>query len=96
MSSASTSSPAPVQPLTERPAWKAHTQHYRAVRGLHLQQLFAEDPRRRERLTPERLKARQFDQRFDLALSPVQESTIMNSCNPVNGMPSLTSIAGAE
>ena len=56
MSSASTSSPAPAQPLTERPAWKALTQHYRAVRGLHLQQLFAEDPRRRERLTPERLK----------------------------------------
>ncbi|MGC2462891.1 MAG: hypothetical protein WA446_18260 [Steroidobacteraceae bacterium] len=55
MSSASTSSPAPVQPLTQRLAWKALTQHYRAVRGMHLRQLFAEDPRRRERLTPERL-----------------------------------------
>ncbi len=39
--------------MTERPAWKALTEHYQAVRGLHLRQLFAEDPRRGERLTLE-------------------------------------------
>ena len=43
----------PTQGLTERPAWKALAEHYQAVRGLHLRQLFADDPRRGERLTAE-------------------------------------------
>ena len=47
------SSNAPAQLLTERPAWKALAAHYQTVRGLHLRQLFAEDPRRGERLTAE-------------------------------------------
>ena len=47
------SSTTPTQGLTERPAWKALTEHYQAVRGLHLRQLFAADPRRGERLTAE-------------------------------------------
>ena len=41
------------QYLTERPAWKALTEHCPAVRGLHLRQLFAQDPHRGERLTAE-------------------------------------------
>lgn len=49
----STHSSAAEQPLTQRPAWKALTEHYHVVRGLHLRQLFAEDPRRGERLTME-------------------------------------------
>jgi glucose-6-phosphate isomerase len=41
------------QALTERPAWKALAEHYQAVRGLHLRQLFADDPLRGERYTAE-------------------------------------------
>ncbi len=39
--------------LTERPAWKALAEHYQTMRGLHLRQLFAEDPCRGERLSAE-------------------------------------------
>jgi glucose-6-phosphate isomerase len=46
-------SDAPAQPLTERPAWKALAAHYQTVHGLHLRQLFAEDPIRGERLSAE-------------------------------------------
>ena len=48
-----TGSGARAQPLTERPAWKALAAHCQTVRGLHLRQLFADDPRRGERLTDE-------------------------------------------
>jgi glucose-6-phosphate isomerase len=41
------------QPLTTRPAWKALSEHHQRIRSLHLRQLFAEDPRRGERLTVE-------------------------------------------
>jgi glucose-6-phosphate isomerase len=44
---------AQAQLLTERPAWKALAGHYQTVRGLHLRQLFADDPQRGERLTAE-------------------------------------------
>jgi len=37
-------------PLTERPAWKALRAHHAQVRGAHLRELFAADPRRGERL----------------------------------------------
>jgi glucose-6-phosphate isomerase len=40
-------------PLRQRPAWKALEDHYPKVKGLHLRQLFADDPRRGERLTAE-------------------------------------------
>jgi glucose-6-phosphate isomerase len=40
-------------PLRQRPAWKALEAHHEAVRGRHLRQLFADDPRRGERLTLE-------------------------------------------
>jgi glucose-6-phosphate isomerase len=42
-----------ITPLTERAAWKALAAHYKAVRGLHLRQLFAEDPERGRRLCAE-------------------------------------------
>ena len=48
-----TGSNAPVQCLTERPAWKALAGHFQTIRDLHLRQLFADDPRRGERLTAE-------------------------------------------
>jgi glucose-6-phosphate isomerase len=39
--------------LTARPAWKALETHYARVRSIHLRTLFAEDPRRGERLAAE-------------------------------------------
>ncbi|WNM62926.1 glucose-6-phosphate isomerase [Candidatus Nitrospira neomarina] len=39
--------------LTKRPAWKALAAHYKTIHGLHLRQLFADDPDRGERLTAE-------------------------------------------
>ena len=41
------------KPLTKCPAWKALETHNKAIRGLHLRQLFADDPKRGERLTAE-------------------------------------------
>ena len=39
--------------LTQRPAWKALETHFAQIRNRHLRQLFADDPRRGERLTVE-------------------------------------------
>ena len=44
---------APARPLTDRSAWKALAGHWQQVRGLHLRQIFADDPARGERLTAE-------------------------------------------
>src|SRR5690349_256325 len=40
-------------PLTQLRAWKALESHYQSVRSLHLRQLFADDPKRGERMTAE-------------------------------------------
>src|ERR1043166_8251847 len=40
-------------PLTERPAWAALRAHYKQVAPVHLRKLFADDPKRGERLTLE-------------------------------------------
>jgi glucose-6-phosphate isomerase len=42
-----------IAPLTQRAAWKALEAHYAKIRELHLRRLFAEDPKRGERLTAE-------------------------------------------
>src|ERR1700722_2011831 len=39
--------------LTKRKAWKALQAHYKTVRGIHLRTLFADDPKRGERLAVE-------------------------------------------
>jgi glucose-6-phosphate isomerase len=39
--------------LTARPVWKALGAHFEKLRGMHLRQLFAEDPKRGERMTAE-------------------------------------------
>jgi glucose-6-phosphate isomerase len=44
---------ADTEPLTERPAWKALAAHCQQVRSLHLRTLFAQDPKRGERLSAE-------------------------------------------
>jgi len=49
----STSVKADVRSLTALPAWKALEAHHRQVGGLHLRQLFADDPSRGERMTAE-------------------------------------------
>ena len=41
------------RPLTEKPAWKALGEHYQNVRNVHLRSLFADDPRRGERMAVE-------------------------------------------
>jgi glucose-6-phosphate isomerase len=45
--------PDTIVPLRQRPAWNALKDHCAKVRGLHLRQLFAEDPQRSERFTLE-------------------------------------------
>jgi glucose-6-phosphate isomerase len=42
---------ASVKPLPEPKAWQDLARHYEQVRGLHLRQLFADDPKRGERFT---------------------------------------------
>jgi glucose-6-phosphate isomerase len=42
-----------IKPLTQRKAWKALAAHYKALRGVHLRQLFADDPGRGRRLCAE-------------------------------------------
>jgi len=42
-----------LEPLTRGKAWKALQTHYKKVRGLHLRNLFADDPTRGERMTAE-------------------------------------------
>ena len=38
---------------TQRPAWQALSRHYEDVKDLHLRELFADDPKRGERMTLE-------------------------------------------
>ncbi len=42
-----------IAPLTSRPAWKALATHFATVKDVELKQLFADDPKRGERLTAE-------------------------------------------
>ena len=44
---------ATIKPLTQRPAWKALAAHHKKIKNLHLRKLFADDPKRGERLTVE-------------------------------------------
>jgi glucose-6-phosphate isomerase len=70
-----------IQPLTARPAWQALQAHYRKVRDVHLRKLFADDPRRGERLTAEAVglyldysKNRITDETLPLLLQLAEES----------------------
>jgi glucose-6-phosphate isomerase len=44
---------AAVQPVTARASWKALEAHYRAINGVHMRKLFADDPARGTRLALE-------------------------------------------
>ena len=72
---------AQIAPLTERKAWKALRSHYENVRGLHLRKLFADDPKRGERMTTEAVglyldysKNRVTDETLKLLLQLAEES----------------------
>ena len=45
--------PVDSRPAVRRHAWKDLEAHYKKIRELHLRQLFADDPKRGERLTAE-------------------------------------------
>src|SRR5207248_2820408 len=68
-------------PLRQRPAWKALEGHYQKFKDVHLRQLFAEDPKRGERLTAEAVgiyldysKNRLTDETLRLLLQLAEES----------------------
>ena len=70
-----------IAPLTTAAAWKALDAHYPKVRELHLRQLFADDPKRGERMTAEAIgiyfdysKHRITDETLRLLLQLTEES----------------------
>src|SRR5512136_1048620 len=76
--------PAPalkIPPLTQRKAWSALKAHFNQVRNLHLRDLFAQDPKRGERMTLEAVglyldysKNRVTDETLRLLLQLAEES----------------------
>src|SRR4029434_6208534 len=72
---------AQIAPLAERKAWKALEGHHKNVRDLHLRKLFADDPKRGERMTAEAVglyldysKNRIADETLPLLLRLAEES----------------------
>ena len=72
---------AKIKPLTQRPAWKALAVHHKQIKNLHLRKLFADDPKRGERLAVEATglyldysKNRITDQTLKLLLQLARES----------------------
>ena len=68
-------------PCTERPAWKALVAHHQKIRDLHLRKLFADDPKRGERMTVEAVglyldysKNRVTDETLKLLMQLAEES----------------------
>src|SRR5262249_28386242 len=69
------------QTLTSRPAWKGLESHHRKVKDVHLRKLFADDPKRGERMTAEAVgihfdysKHRVTDETLGLLLQLAEES----------------------
>ena len=72
---------AQIPPLTERKAWKALEANHKSIRDLHLRKLFADDPKRGERMTAEAVglfldysKNRITDETLKLLLQLAEES----------------------
>jgi glucose-6-phosphate isomerase len=72
-----------ITPLTKRKAWKALGTHYKKIAKVHLRKLFADDPKRGERLTLEAAgifldysKHRADDQTIKLLLQLADESRL--------------------
>jgi glucose-6-phosphate isomerase len=77
--------PQVLEPLTKRKAWKALQTHYDKVRALHLRKLFAEDPKRGERMTAEAVglfldysKNRITDETLKLLIELAEESGLQS------------------
>jgi glucose-6-phosphate isomerase len=73
----------PIQPLRKRPAYAALAEHHAKMEGLHLRELFAEDPTRGERLTAEAVglyldysKNRITDETLSLLLELAEQSEL--------------------
>src|SRR5690349_1732453 len=60
-----------VTPLTQRPSWKALSEHYQKVKDLHLRALFAEDNQRGERFALDALGIY-----FDYSKNRITDETI--------------------
>jgi glucose-6-phosphate isomerase len=77
--------PEVLEPLTKRKAWKSLQAHYEEVRGLHLRELFADDPKRGERMTAEAVglfldysKNRITDETLKLLIELAEESGVQS------------------
>ena len=78
------------RPAVRSQAWKDLEAHYKKIRELHLRQLFADDPKRGERLTAEAVglyldysKNRIADETLKLLIHLAEESSTAgtNRCN---------------
>ena len=83
---------AQVAPLTERRAWKALEGHHKNIRDLHLRKLFADDPKRGERMTAEAIglyldysKNRITDETLKLLLQLAEESGLRERIDAMFG-----------
>src|SRR3989454_6461160 len=81
-----------IKPLTERQAWNALAAHHQNVRELHLRKLFADDPKRGERMTAEGVglyldysKNRITDETFKLLLQLAEESGLRERIDAMFG-----------
>jgi glucose-6-phosphate isomerase len=81
-----------IKPLTQRKAWKALAAHYKILRGLHLRQLFADDPKRGSRMTAEGAgiyldysKNRITDETLALLLQLAEESGLRSKIDAMFG-----------
>jgi len=79
-------------PLTRRPAWKALTAHSKKIKPLHLRKLFADDPKRGQRMTIEAAglfldysKNRVTDQTITLLLQLAKESGLRERIDAMFG-----------
>ena len=87
-----TNGTAQIASLTERKAWKALTAHYEKVRDVHLRKLFADDPRRGERMTAEAVglyldysKNRVTDETLKLLVQLAEESGLRGRIDAMFG-----------
>ncbi len=81
-----------IVPLTDRPAWKSLEAHHRSIRELHLRKLFADDPKRGERMTAEAVglyldysKNRITDETLKLLLRLAEESGLRERIDAMFG-----------
>jgi glucose-6-phosphate isomerase len=73
------------EPMIKRKSWKALQAHYEKVRGVHLRKLFADDPKRGERMTAEAVglfldysKNRVTDETVRLLIELAEESGLQS------------------